>query len=643
MATPQPEPDNPTDADVPDLETFWYEPEPESLRCLACQKPFTHDEALVRTFRLAPPKGSSRPSDPLPYSRVIRINSLQNVFFFDRHLECIFTSEIRVLAISHVWDPEVSITQQQRRHSPQPLSVRRLAIEAPMRICAGLEKDEDAAMMIGQEIWHDYFSVPQWTDDLKNPILRIIHTLFSSAYATIIYFNDLSASTVDKLRHGKDSEEVLSGLTGVCNATWFQRMWTAMEFVSSSRVRMMTSDYHLDAGPDDPAFLNKLHQVWEREVKEHGSVHIVENMVGLEQNRNLVPWTLGPLREVKALRRTNFAMAFAILARRKCRDRMDFLHGLRGIVAARSEAALKPDFRVEYLRVARECLLAGDLSPLFMTPNVPLLDDPRPNPLDPCGYNEVWTWELGEETSPPTLPVDVSFDESGDSLSLTLEKIGIVAILRFPDWNSTFDHFSRCAALTLDLTGPNVDDFVTSLGTRLYGEDKDVIMEYVKSNETLEDLTQILEDQYGTPWVKPWELRGEGDSGAEWLADLLSLTTVMGDQSESRIDLSCARFATMHCTPYNYIAGITCTTCHGTFVFRIAAFAPAAELHRAVAYRVPGLKYRMSHRDGMGLLVKEGRVVGRMMWATPACGCREREVVRLCMPDLPSPRAQSEG
>ncbi|KAM0322690.1 hypothetical protein ACHAQA_009281 [Verticillium albo-atrum] len=637
----EPKVDEPAVTGVPDLETFWYEPDPDKLRCLICQETFTHD-ALVRTFRLTPSDGPTTSSEPLRCSRVVPTHLQRGVMFFDRHLKCLQTSEVQVFTISHVWDPQVSITQQERRHSPQPLEVRQLAIEAPVRVYSGLEESMEAVGS-GQEVWHDYFSVPQWTDELKIPILRIIHTLYSTSFATIIHFNDLSSSTVEKLRHDEDSDTAMEGLTGVCNAKWFQRMWTAMEFVSSSRIRMMTSDYQLDTGPEDPAFLNRLYHIWDEEVVRQGSVHNVENMVGLPENRNLVPWTLGPLREVKAHKTTNFAMAFALLARRKCRDRMDFLHGLRGIVAARSEAALQPEFRTEYLRVARECLLAGDYSPLFMTPSVPLLDDPRLNPLDPCSYNEVWTWEMGEETSPPSLPVDVTFDESGDKLTLTLEKIGVATILKFPDWDSIYDHFSRCAAFSLDLTGPNLEDFVTSLGTRLYGEHKDVIMDHLKTHDNLEDLEELLRDQYNTPWAEPWSLRGEGEECAEWLADMMSLTTVVGELSESRIDLSYARFATMHCTPYSYVAGITCTTCLGTFAFRVGAFAPTADMHRAVAYRVPGLKYKLSHLDGMGMLVKDGRIVGRMIWASPACECRERELVTLHMPDLPSPLSQNQG
>ncbi|SPO00311.1 uncharacterized protein DNG_03156 [Cephalotrichum gorgonifer] len=617
-----------TSADIPDVETLWYELDPAALRCFSCQRLFVED-AIVRTFTLATPPGN----DGRKYrcSRAVATHLERDILFFDRHMECLLATNTKYMAISHVWDPQTAITQQQGRHSPQPLDVRRITVEAPCRVFDGLEADG----IRDCELWHDYFSVPQWSDELKSRILVAIPKIYSSAQATILHLSDLDPAVIAKLRNGTTTEERLAGITGLCNAKWFRRTWTAMEFVRSDTVRTMMADYRLDGDAEDPAFLNKAYDVWDKEVRDHGSVHVVEDMINLQKNR--APWNLGPLREVKALGRTNFAQAFALLSRRRCRDEMDFLHALRGIVSGGSEKPLGPNFREEYPRIARGCLLAGDYSPLLITPLVPALDDPRQDGSASCGYNDVWSWELGEETSPSSLPCDLSFDEVDDSLlSMSLEKIGVISTLRFPNWDSIYDHFSRCAMFTLELTGPSVDDFVTTLGTRLYGEDREVIMSHLKAHENLGKLKEALEEQFNFPWVTPWsQVAGDQEDGAQELARILSLTTVTDGQTENRVDLSYARAATMHCTPYNYLAGITCTTCHETFAFRVGAFAPASELHRATAYRIPGLKYRMSHADGVGLLVKDERVVGRMMWATPACACRKTEVVKLRMPELP--------
>lgn len=90
--------------------------------------------------------------------------------------------------------------------------------------------------------------------------------------------------------------------------------------------------------------------------------------------------------------------------------------------------------------------------------------------------------------------------------------------------------------------------------------------------------------------------------------------------------------------------GATCEVCHETFLYR-AAFCKSSpsEIRGAVAYRVPGLSYWFASRDGVGLLVADGRlIVGRLIWATPACDCVPTvvgggdgaEIVRVEMPDF---------
>src|SRR5690606_20711157 len=114
---------------------------------------------------------------------------------------------------------------------------------------------------------------------------------------------------------------------------------------------------------------------------------------------------------------------------------------------------------------------------------------------------------------------------------------------------------------------------------RLYGEDKHVVMDYLRKNGTIDEVQDELRRHFNIPWVDPWTLKGEGDEGAEWLANILGLSIVHGDRSESRFALSFAQSATLHCHPYNYLAGITCTTCHQTHAFRFGAFTETSNLH----------------------------------------------------------------
>ncbi|KAF9879200.1 hypothetical protein CkaCkLH20_03433 [Colletotrichum karsti] len=628
---------------VPDLETFWYEPDPEDLRCLSCGLPFK-DEALVRTFRVCPP--ISEQSPPSECSRVVKSHLDADILFFDRHLQCVLDQGVPVAAVSHVWDPKISAIQQRPRHSPQPIDVRLLATETPIRILGGVQDaGGDERHM---EFWHDYFSVPQWTPSLKSRILLAIHTIFSTARVTVVHFDDLSPDVVEKLHRGATSRERLEGVTGVCNAAWFSRMWTAMEFVrSGTPIRMMTRDFRLVRGPpgDDAGFLGKVHEVWNAEVEAHGGdVFAVEEEVGMRRSENLVPWNLGPLREVRALGRANFAMAFALLSRRGCRDAFDFLHALRGVVGDASERRIGDDFRSEYVGTAWECLRAGDVSPLLITPAIEVFNPRLPPPVF-RNYNDIWTWELGEQISPPSHLHDMSISPEEDAIDVRLQPVGIVTMVMELDWESHLSQFERCADMALNCTGPNLDAFVSTLCTRLYGEDKEAVMQHLENENLVDDVTEVLSSRYLTSgWNSDWrtwriDKHGlQGEEACRWLADALCLTKIVDGLAQSRLALVFARYATIHCAAQAKVAVVTCTGCYETSLFRVGLFAPKMDVRRARAWRIPGLEYRMSRPGGMAILEKGGEVVGRMVWASPACACEETEMVRLKMPDLPNPR-----
>ncbi|CAI0652720.1 unnamed protein product [Colletotrichum noveboracense] len=631
--------------EAPDLQTFWYEGEPEKLRCLVCGASFLQD-ALVRTFKVSAIT-SDRDVSPR-CSRVVESHLGVDILLFDRHLRCLLDAGIPMVTVSHVWDPQISAIQQQHRFSPQTLHVRHLAIENPVRIFTNIEKDPQFPP--DSELWHDYFSVPQWTDQLKSRILLTIHRIFEQAHTTIIHFDGLTPAVVDKLHRGRTSHERLSGLTGVCNEKWFTRMWTAMEFVRSRSVRMMTSDFQLVQGDDgtDPAFLGKLRQVWGQEVEAHGGdVWGLEDSVGMRTSENLVPWNLGPLQQVRSLHRTNFAMAFALLSKRGCRDEMDFLHGLRGITQSNYEEPPGPNFRRGYLHVAWLCLLAGDYSPFFMTPNLPMSEPPQEANMFTC-YNDVWTWGMGEAISPPDHMPEVSVDSSHeDAIRARLQPIGIVSMLSESPWYSPLDQFAACAEMTLAQTGPDLNDFVATLGTRLFGEDTNSIMQHIDNQGTARDLESMLMSQYTrSEWRPDWRVETLGLGGTDaimWLADALHLTGIVDGVVQNRLGLMFAHAGTVHNKPHSKIVSVTCTYCHKTSLFRAGLFAPAHKVRLSRAWRIPGLQYQMALKNGMAVLEKDGRVLGRMIWATPACECVETEMVELRMPDLPNPQPYNFG
>lgn len=205
--------------DIPEgeqlLETLWREPGRADLQCLLCHEPFT-DDALIRTFRVEPP-GNHNPG----YSTVMPTHK-GDILFFDRHMSCVAEHRVRFSAVSHVWDSSISYVQQQRGTGPKTLEAARNILDISTNVYAGIEETRDTA----RELWLDYLSVPQWSDTLKNSIIRIMHKLFTTAETTIIYFGDVDSSVVKQLYRKERSSERLDAVISVCNSQYFKRVWT---------------------------------------------------------------------------------------------------------------------------------------------------------------------------------------------------------------------------------------------------------------------------------------------------------------------------------------------------------------------------------------------------------------------------------
>lgn len=416
-----------------------------------------------------------------------------------------------------------------------------------------------------------------------------------------------------------------------------------MEFIRSGRVRIMTSDCTYLDDLDDPAFFNRLYDVWNEELRHYAQAQHLEAKVKMgksgKNGKNQVPWSLGALREAKALKRVNFAMGSTLLSKRGCRDQMDYLHALRGIVPASSATPMSSDFKMEFYQVAWECLKAGDLSPLFITPFMEMGDPRGPGHWSEFAFSDVFTWSLGEERHAPVLDGEIRFNDIGQLLSMNLQEIGVVSVVRQPRELTKHDlllSFSYAAKMALEFDGPDAKDFVAAM-QRTHGAIPLIVMKNLEAKKEVQRLQNALTSNFNKPSLPRWPIQGR--DGVRWLADALSLSQVRDGGTQSILAENSSGSGTTHCAPHDYTVGITCMGCYRIFAHKVASFVPPTELRFARAYRVPRLHYRLSHRNGLALLVQKDRVVGRMMWATPACACTRTETVTLRMPKLFLPKS----
>ncbi|KAL8369918.1 hypothetical protein RB595_000329 [Gaeumannomyces hyphopodioides] len=658
----------------PDLEALWYDANPTALCCCVCEKAFGTD-ALVRTFRVFKEKyqgssGGRTVSTPLGASLVL----------YDRHLGCLQKENTHYVTISHVWDPVVSATQDKGRHSPQDDSVRRKVLESPTSIARSISQGVDGDF----EVWHDYIGVPQWTPQLKTNILQVIHKIYSSAALTVMHFDDVTPAMIRAFTHGKTDEERMQGMLGICNAKWYSRVWTAMEYIRSPKVRFMDSELNIYS--DDGAehlFQDRLDRFWKEQVAKSGSTHKLEARVNIDDN--IMPWSLGPLTLCRSPQNRNFGLAFALLSRRGCQSRYDFMYALYGIVtnSATTAAAMElqhGSWEERYLRIALHCVEAGDYTPLLITPEWAPGDgkpDVRWMPGNNVneGYHDHYAYLLGPMTAPPRYHAETTVEQDEGNLregrvTMRLQRAGVVSRLILFHKLAMEEMMHEIAR---SLAEPSVEAFLDAYGSRHYFQPQEKLLQSLSRHpggyKRLErTVAALAEMEPGQPWP------GEGGCGCEKCQGEASQSEetsskgsggdkdnedkddrfytfwgamhALGLDETAQADYQITYANVLHLTWRRYYAWATCQSCGTASMVNAGLYVGEEDALGATMHRIPGLGFERSLEDGICLLLgpdgDDGagrRVVGRAVWATPACTCEGLdELVAVRLPRLPRPK-----
>ncbi|KAK7990337.1 hypothetical protein PG990_014617 [Apiospora arundinis] len=426
------------------------------------------------------------------------------------------------------------------------------------------------------EIWYDYLSVPQWETELKIKILNAIPDFYRSSSFTLVLLLDVDKEDVANLPSGQPGQHRIDSYMAICNAKYFSRVWTTMEYVRSSDLRVMLKGYQIATEGEHHVFLPKMFSVWNEEVHRQGSnVWQVEREAGMGQR--IVPWQIGQLMEIRERVLVNFGVALATLRSRGCRSSEDFLYALRGITKAREPEKIDGDPGKAY--------------------------DQRQQQSE-FGFNDVYSFGFGVDTdgSCPAFHKDSIFNR-GVSI-LKLETIGTVdfARTRSHQWElPPFPIFECCTHWVLHHSGPDVDEFSRAIGARFYNlSDKEV--EATLSNPSRRDIIdeelQIRYDMAGSHWNGPRP--NERDPWNDTIPDTRRLAGALGLLSTlpdgyTALDFSIRHGGTMHYS----------------------------------------LKYFFTRVDGAGIISKDRKVIGQLIYASPACPCRPSEMVEVTIDNLP--------
>lgn len=548
----------------------------------------------------------------------------------NRHLGCV--PKNCITAVSHVWHHAVAIANLKQVATPE---ATQLVFEIPVQIlhAAAAEWGPDV------EIWHDYLSTPQWERATQQKLLLLLPKIFLAAARTLVHMQDVSIVAVNMLQNGMTSKEKLEGMMGVVTSKWYSRLWTALEMARSHIAQMVTLEYKIVKTEDlltslfDEVFLNI--------VREHGSTRAAETAAcyGLwPVPRHIwLPWKIKPMMYARGRSRIALGTSYEIILDKDCTVHHDLFYALLGLTGH----ALPPGSKLEEgdIEACRQvsflCINAGDYSPLLIQPDpeeVLESKDIIPRWLKGYKYYSLHTWAIGHELSPPQYPPEVI----DGKVTLKLEQVGTVCWSRrfgFDDDDAGITCFSAIVTHVFAITGRNVDDFVNTVGTRIYGMDASEILQRLSTPEHHAILVCAFD------WLDEYAYldRPAKTEAIRKLASAMGLSVNVlskGLNFQHQYNTSPLEYAVFGGgTPHNWrfccLVTTACGRCGKHAMFRTGLWADPSSVLGAVLYRIPGLQYDLTLKNGVGMIVKEGRILGRMLYGTPACECLEIKVVQL--------------
>lgn len=249
---------------------------------------------------------------------------------------------------------------------------------------------------------------------------------------------------------------------------------------------------------------------------------------------------------------------------------------------------------------------------------------------------------MGHMTSPALYHHTLRVTDNGD-ISLRMQKAGVVWKSELWD-GRCYDKIAHFCAHSLPT--PSVEAFAEAFGLRLFHEVKENMAKALSVGDRRENLEKTVLALSKLDLGQPWPGQKECPYGIYGILDALGLSTRWDGRGESRCDYQGTLGNVLHLTWRRFFVWGECANCTARFVTDAGLYTKdgkGEQIRGATMYRFPGLGYVNTHPNGICLLVNDkGRIVGRAIWATPACACKALETVRLQMPSLPKPRPRSQ-
>jgi hypothetical protein len=614
--------------------------------CHVCAKPF-ENEPPIRTF--------CKLQEPEETTLHIRV--------FNRHFLCLEGMHTFV-PVSHVWHDSIRDANKDANKHAKPT---RAATSTVLSTLEALFEGAEDAYLPEVEFWHDYVSVPQWERETKEALLLWLPAIYHLADEILVHMADmpnpfisilLLASLTGPPQTAKEAIDRILPLKTLCSSEWMQRMWVTLEYSQCKAACIMGETNHIMRSADRPGFLVFGRDTFTNLIRasHHQLNELFRYASTFCDSLSLPGDFLGGLTErgIKGdgLKRLSLGEAFELVNKKCCFEERDRFLAIYLLLNPESAPTNRPEIPQSPTEACiwlwRYALLKGDYSPLLLQPKE-LESSSNPGdgiPSWAVGWDglAMGEWRLGDQKVGPTRsPILID-----STIRLDLEVIGTIAGMHYLDVMDCGNLSGIECTLRLLVSIAQKEQRVLSPQELLGGLNSVFPLDMMHSllhSHTTSNIASIdvLEGPVIDILRERFEMIGSiGDSTVanhdlKWLAK--EIAEILQFERQLLEPVSCnitrlnrSRVLAERRMERGAVGGepiceVICLECCRSTLLRLDLRDNAAV--GDTVYRIPGLSFAETLKGGVGLVIRGGRITGRMLYGPPTCTCQLRMLVEL--------------
>jgi hypothetical protein len=516
------------------------------------------------------------------------------------------------------------------------------------------------------EFWHDYFSVPQWEAAIKDSILLYLPSIYNLAEEILVHVTDISPSSVALLLNGSllgsefsllEAFKVIPLLRALCDSQWMQRMWVTLEYSQCKTACIMDQSNQIWRNRDGTGLFAR--DTFTQLVKGGHT-----KLIGLFRYAKSFSRTLslpgeflgGIASRENGPRQLCLGEALELVARKQCflfRDRFFAIHVLLNRIVVAGTSPAIPQIEADICAwVWRSALAKGDYSPLLLQPQVHMpFSNPAPGmPSWLVGYGslDAAQWILGNQESSP----ERTLDATDPSVLVMMDLVGSIEKIHYLDVEKSGEVTGVDWVIGLLNSIVKAEKTTLSPEKLVDGINRVFPFDIIHKKAAFSMVGMVLSfrerQEHDPEFRNHLEIRlesyrnapGDSDYGrglrqeaAGEISDILQLDKhIFGDISDQVTRLTRSRHVARKRKERGAVGGepiceVRCPGCRTVTLFRLDLRETGQVGDKL--YRIPGLSYSESVENGVGLVLQEGRISGRMLYGPPACDCQLPEKVQI--------------